>query len=66
MRAEFISERKEYKILRGPWCDISILNVLAPTEDKSDNMKDSFYEELERVLDQFPNYYMKILLGDFD
>jgi hypothetical protein len=28
-------------------------------------VKDSFYEELERVIDKFPEYHMKILLGDF-
>jgi hypothetical protein len=28
-------------------------------------VKDSFYEELERVFDKFPKYHMKILLGDF-
>jgi hypothetical protein len=28
-------------------------------------MKDSFYEELERVLDQFPKCYMNILLRNF-
>jgi hypothetical protein len=28
-------------------------------------MKDSFYEDIERVLDQFPKYHMNILLGDF-
>jgi hypothetical protein len=28
-------------------------------------MRDSFYEELGRVFDQFPRYDMKILLGDF-
>jgi hypothetical protein len=27
-------------------------------------VKDSFYEELERVFDKFPKYHMKILLGD--
>jgi hypothetical protein len=37
----------------------------APTEDKDDYIKDSFYEELEQVFDQFPRYHMKILLGDF-
>ena len=25
-----------------------------------------FYEELEQVFDHFPNYHMKILLGDFN
>jgi hypothetical protein len=28
-------------------------------------VKDSFYEELERVFDKFSEYHMKILLGDF-
>jgi hypothetical protein len=39
--------------------------VQAPCEDKSDDLKDSFYEEHGRVFDQFPMYDMKILLGDF-
>jgi endonuclease/exonuclease/phosphatase family metal-dependent hydrolase len=42
------------------------LNVHAPTEDKDDDIKDSFYEELEQVFDQFPRYHMNILLGDFN
>jgi exonuclease III len=42
------------------------LNVHAPTEDKDDDIKDSFYEELEQLLDHFPRYHMKILLGDFN
>jgi chemotaxis receptor (MCP) glutamine deamidase CheD len=25
-----------------------------------------FYKELEQVLDHFPKYYMKILVGDFN
>jgi len=40
--------------------------VHAPREDKTDDSKDSFYEELEQVFDQFPKYHMKILLGDFN
>ena len=28
--------------------------------------KDSFYEELKQVFDHFPNYHMKIILGDFN
>jgi hypothetical protein len=40
--------------------------VHTPTEDKDDDMKDSFYEEVEQVFDQFPRYHMKILLGDFN
>jgi hypothetical protein len=43
-----------YIILRGRWCHIT------------DDVKDSFYEELQRLFDKFPNYHMKILLGDFN
>ena len=38
----------------------------APSEEKSDDSKDSFYKELEKVFDHFPKYHMKILLGDFN
>jgi hypothetical protein len=40
--------------------------VHAPCQDKSDNLKHSFYEEQRHVFDQFPRYDMKILLGDFN
>jgi hypothetical protein len=43
-----------YIIIRGPWCDVIVLNVHAPTEDKIDDMKDSFYVELEPVFNKFP------------
>jgi exonuclease III len=36
------------------------------TEDKTDDVKDNFYEELDRVFDEFPKYHLKILLGDFN
>jgi hypothetical protein len=55
-----------YIILSGSWCDVIVLNVHAPTEDKTDDMKDSFYEEPERVIDEFPKLHMKILLRDFN
>jgi hypothetical protein len=43
-----------------------LINSLRKTEDKTDDVKDSFYEELERVFDKFPKYHMEILLGDFN
>ena len=39
---EFISDRVSCR-----WCDIIVLNVHAPTADKDDDIKDSFYEEIE-------------------
>jgi hypothetical protein len=49
-RAAFVSNSMSYKILKGRWCDNMVLNVHAPTEDEIDDMKDSLYEELERIL----------------
>jgi len=44
-RTEFVSDRMSYIVLRGRWCNIIVLNVHAPNEDKSDDSKNSFYEE---------------------
>jgi hypothetical protein len=56
-RVEFVSDRMSYIMLRGRWCHII---VHAPTEDKTDDVKDSFYKELERVFDKLPKYHMKM------
>jgi hypothetical protein len=43
---EFISDRTS-------WCNIIVLNVRAPCEDKSDDVHDSFYKELSMFLISF-------------
>jgi hypothetical protein len=48
-RVEFISDML-YITVRGQWCNIIVLNVHAPTEDKSDNTKDTFYKEQSMYL----------------
>jgi len=53
-RVEFVSDRVSYKVLRGRWFNIIVLNVHAPSEEKSYESKDSFYEELEQGFDHFP------------
>jgi hypothetical protein len=65
-RVEFVNDRMSYIILRGCWFHIIVLNVHVPTEDKIDDKKDSFCEELEYIFDNFPKYHMKILLRDFN
>jgi hypothetical protein len=40
-------------MLRGRWCFIIVLNFHAPTQDKIDDAKDSFYKELECVFGKF-------------
>jgi hypothetical protein len=41
-RIEFINDSISYITLGGRWCDIIVLNVHAPIEDKTDQTKDSF------------------------
>jgi len=55
-RVEFVSGRVSYIVLRGRWCNIIALNVHAPSDEKSDDSKDSFHEELEQIF-----HHMNIL-----
>jgi exonuclease III len=63
---QFISDRMSYIILRGRWCNIIVLNVHAPCDNKNGDVKGSFYEELGRVSDQCPRCAVRNLLGDFN
>jgi len=65
-RADFVSDRVSYMVLRGRWCNITVRNAHAPTEEKSDDSKDSVYQKLEQIFDHFPKYNTTILLGDFN
>ena len=47
-RVEFVSDRVSYIVLRGRWCNIIVLNVLAASEEKSDDSKDSFMRNYSR------------------
>ena len=63
---DFVSDRMSYIGLGGRWCNIVVLNMHAPREQKSDDSKDGFYEALEEVFDHFSKHHLKILLGDFN
>ena len=65
-KGEFVSNRLSYIVLRGLWCNIIVLNMHAPSEEKSNDPKDSFHEDLEQVFYHFTKYHMKILLGNFN
>jgi hypothetical protein len=39
-RVQFVSDKILYIVLRGDWCDIIVLNIHAPTEDKIDDVKE--------------------------
>ena len=54
-----------YIVLRGRWCN-TVWNVHAPSEEKGDNSKDSFYKELEHIFYHFLKHHIKSLLGKSD
>ena len=63
-KVEFVSDSLTYIVLRVRCYYIIVLNVHAPSEEKSDDLKESFCKDLEKVFEHFP-YHMIILLGDF-
>ena len=42
-RVEIVRDRMSYIVLRGRWFNIIILNVHAPSEEKSDDSKGFFF-----------------------
>jgi hypothetical protein len=42
------------------------LNVHVPNADKDNDIRNSIYEEIEQVFDQFRRNHTKILVGDFN
>jgi hypothetical protein len=53
-------------VLRGRWFNIIVLNMYAPSDEKSDEAKDRFYEDLVQVFYHFLKCHIKILLQDFN
>jgi hypothetical protein len=51
---EFVSDRVSYSVLRGCGCNIIVLKMNVPSEEKSDDSKDNFCEELEQDFVHFP------------
>lgn len=52
--------------VHGKKFNITLINVHAPTEEKEEDEKDLFYEDLERAIAATPSFDMKIVLGDFN
>jgi exonuclease III len=52
--------------LKGKFHNLSLICVHVPTEDKSDEIKEQFFEDLQKVYDRIPRHYIVILLGDMN
>jgi len=63
---EFRHESDRICVLRikGRWFNVTIINIYAPTEEKTDDEKNGFYAALEDVVDRSPRQDVKIVLGD--
>ncbi|KAL4126161.1 hypothetical protein QTP88_010387 [Uroleucon formosanum] len=61
-----VNERLCYLQMAGWNFDICIINGYAPTEDQEEEVKNIFYEDLERLFDSLPNNCIKIIAGDLN
>jgi hypothetical protein len=61
-----ISMRMCKQRLRGKFYNYSFFCECAPTEDKDEEQKENFYDELEKAYDECPRSDVKLILGDFN
>ena len=61
-----ISEGICYIRVKGKWYNFSFISAHAPTEEKDEETKDIFYDQLEQIITEVPQHDMLILCGDFN
>ena len=61
-----VNERIITARLRTRHAKVTVVQVYAPTEADTVEVKDKFYEELQDVLNDTPCYDIKLLIGDFN
>lgn len=52
--------------IKAYWFNLTIISVHAPTEEKTQEEKDDFYDELTNVVDGIPNNRIVVVLGDLN
>jgi len=50
--------------LKGKYNNITLINVYAPTQDHTEEIKELFYDDLQYLLDKTPKNDIIIILGD--
>lgn len=63
---EVINERLCYIRFSMSNYDLIIINCHASTEEKEEEVKNAFYEDLERVYDTLPRHSVKLVIGDMN
>ena len=72
MRGEFLKYVKDFKIINERICYLRLkakctsINVHTPTNEKTEEIKEEFYNLLEQNINQTANSNIKIILGDFN
>lgn len=61
-----INPRISVLTLKAHYFDITFVNGHAPTEEKTQEEKDEFYDNLEHTLNEIPRSRIRIVLGDFN
>ena len=50
--------------IKGKYINITLINAYAPTEDKTEEMKEQFYHDLQSIVDKVPKSDLISILGD--
>ena len=61
-----VNERLVWCRLKGKYINVTVVQAYAPTEDKTDEQKEEFYESLRAVVENVRQHDMLILMGDFN
>lgn len=59
-----VSDRICVLRMKGKFFNYSLISIYAPTNDKPDDMKDEFYESLDKAYGECPKQDVKIVIGD--
>ncbi|KAL4096475.1 hypothetical protein QTP88_021421 [Uroleucon formosanum] len=65
-RFEAINDRNCYLEIQCKWFKIVLINCYGPTEDKDEDQKSEFYENIKRLYSTPSNNHIKIMLRDFN